>query len=121
MGAKNATLKVKEKGFDKTIFTGQSKRKLYKIRSKMLGSGAFGKVYQGKSILNPDLHVAIKSFKKKELVSDDMTAIEGEIKNLRALDHPNIIKYFEAGEDSKHIFIVTEFCHGKTLSEYLTE
>ena len=120
MGVKHS-IKPDDNKFDTTIFSGKTSRKLYKIGSKKLGRGAFGTVFRGKSIVNPDLHVAIKAFKKKDLVSDNMRAIEGEIKNLRSLDHPNIVKYYEAVEDSKNIFIVTEFCQGITLAKYLAE
>lgn len=118
MGTKQSKTSKDNKG-DKMIFSLATSKKLYKMGTKMLGSGAFGKVYPGRSILNPDLQVAIKCYKKKDLFNDDIHSIEGEIKNLRSLDHPNIVKYFEAVEDSKHLFIITEFCHGQTLGKYI--
>ena len=37
-----------------------------------------------------------------------MEEIEEEIRILRELDHPNIVKYFETFEDVNYVFIVTE-------------
>lgn len=44
-------------------------------------------------------------------------AIEEEIKILRQLDHPNIIKYYETYEDKQHYYVIMEYCPGGELLE----
>jgi calcium-dependent protein kinase len=36
--------------------------------------------------------------------------IKNEINNMKAVDHPNIVKLFEFFEDEQSIFIITEYC-----------
>ena len=36
--------------------------------------------------------------------------IKNEVNNMKAVDHPNIVKLFEFFEDDDSIFIITEYC-----------
>lgn len=42
-----------------------------------------------------------------------------EIKILSRLDHPNIVKLFEAIDSSDNVYIVMEYVHGESLHSYL--
>jgi serine/threonine protein kinase len=87
--------------------TAQIKKK-YKIESKILGSGAFGKVFMATSVVDKNFKVAIKVISKKKL-DDEVDQLKDEIEILKKLDHPNIIKYYETYENSKYLYIVMEY------------
>lgn len=89
----------------------------YRTSHGIIGKGAFGKVYKGTSLHSSKTKVAIKTFKKKQLWDSGIKAIEQEISVLSWLDHPNIVKYYEAILDDKNIYIVTEYVEGQTLAE----
>ena len=86
----------------------------------LLGNGGFGKVrlFRDKNFKN--LKYAIKTIKKDYLNSHLIQCIIDEIKILRSLDHPNIVKYFETYEDENLIHIVMEYIPGQNLLDLLT-
>lgn len=86
---------------------------------KVLGKGSFGTVE-----LVVDKHVSSHQFavKKIEKQSLDDLGIKGvidEIKIIRQLDHPNIVKYFELYETEKYIHIVMEYIPGMSLYDLM--
>ena len=42
-----------------------------------------------------------------------------EIEMLKTVDHPNILKYYECFEDKHNYYIVTEFCAGGELINFI--
>jgi len=77
----------------------------------LIGSGTYGKVYLCRNNLN-GLHYALKvvditAITKEEAVKQIET-LKGEIRVLRKLNHPNIVKYysFDISEDNKQVEIV---------------
>ena len=76
----------------------------------LIGEGAFGKVMKVRHKGNKEIR-AMKVILKSLLV-DGMSDIEvyNEIKILKSLDHPNIIKIYEFFIDNTNIYIVTEYC-----------
>ena len=42
-------------------------KRLYKLNHNMLGSGAFGKVFEAESLSDPEIKVAIKVLNKKKM------------------------------------------------------
>jgi len=99
-----------EDAHEKKISTGataQIKMK-YKIENKILGAGAFGKVFMATSVTDENSKVAIKVMNKKKL-EQDLDQLKDEIEILKKLDHPNIIKYYETYENSKYLYIVMEY------------
>lgn len=92
----------------------------YNISHKLIGKGAFAKVYKGRMSSNPSLKLAFKRF-KKQLFDSENKAVEEEAKILSMLDHPNIVKFYDAFEDDKYLYIVTEFIKGETLAQWLTK
>jgi calcium-dependent protein kinase len=66
---------------------------------KVLGSGHFGIVREAKKFGSlTNVTFAIKSISKKN-ITDDIENIKRELKILRVVDHPNIIKMYETYED----------------------
>ena len=82
--------------------------------TKVLGAGAFGKVFFSENIANPRFKVAIKVLNKVKL-GDNIESIKEEVKILTTLDHPNIVKYYETYDDTKYIYLVMEYCSGGEL------
>ena len=61
----------------------------------------------------------MKIIKKKQL--SNANAFLGEIEVLKKISQSNIPKYFECFEDAHNLYIVTEFCSGGELVEFLLE
>jgi calcium-dependent protein kinase len=80
---------------------------IYDFR-RVIGSGHFGIVREARKRRNSGgTSVAIKSISKANIKSD-IENLRQELKILRLVDHPNIIKLYETFEDSKYIHMVME-------------
>lgn len=82
--------------------------------TKVLGAGAFGKVFLSENISDPSFKVAIKVLNKAKL-KENIEAIREEVKILTKLDHPNIVKYYETYDDVKYMYLVMEYCSSGEL------
>ena len=83
-----------------------------------LGEGAYGVV--GKCINKDSGAVrAVKLLSKAKLSKDELKNIANEIKIVKELDHPNIVKVYEEYEDHKYLYIVTELIEGGELFDEL--
>ena len=83
----------------------------------MLGDGTFGSVRSAHRFDNPSKHFAIKSLKKSKI--NNQRLLEEELEILSALDHPNIIKFFEFYQDNIFFHIIMELCTGPELFSYV--
>ena len=88
--------------------------------TKVLGAGAFGKVFLSESIADPSFKVAIKVINKTKL-KDHIDAIKEEVRILTTLDHPNIVKYYETYDDVKYMYLVMEYCPGGELFDRIAK
>lgn len=91
----------------------------YKI-GKMLGSGAFGEVHIASHKASGEER-AVKVLRKSRMDDVEKKMLFNEIRNLRMIDHPNIIKMYEFFEDDKRYYIVTELCRGGELFDEIVE
>jgi len=82
-----------------------------------LGSGSFGKVFRAKSSLDPKKVVAIKLISKD--VCEDLDELWTEIGILSEMDHPHVLRFLEAYDDFRNVYIVTELCLGGDLVKIL--
>ncbi|KAL0714988.1 hypothetical protein Bca4012_021967 [Brassica carinata] len=89
----------------------------YELGSK-LGSGSFAVVWLAKH-RSSGLEVAIKEIDKKKLSPKVRDNLLKEISILSTIDHPNIIRFYEAIETGDRIFLVLEYCSGGDLAEYI--
>lgn len=91
----------------------------YKVK-KVLGEGAFAKVYY--AVREEDgKEFAVKALTKEFLkkLNKGKMAIRNEIEILMNLDHPNIIKLYEAHESKSSLYLVCTYLSGGTLTEFL--
>lgn len=90
----------------------------YKIQ-KTIGEGSYGKVKLGTNLKTNEL-VAIKVINKLNIKSTKQaTRIKREIRFLKLLNHPNIVKVYDVLETTEHIYIVMEYAVGGEVFEYI--
>ncbi|MCB9136086.1 MAG: serine/threonine protein kinase [Anaerolineales bacterium] len=98
---------------------GQNIRK-YQILTK-LGSGGMGSVFRARdAILERD--VALKLL-APTLANDDsfVERFRLEARSLARLDHPHIVKVYDADWDNNRLFLVMEFVDGGSLADLLKQ
>uniref|UniRef100_A0A7N0TG68 non-specific serine/threonine protein kinase n=1 Tax=Kalanchoe fedtschenkoi TaxID=63787 RepID=A0A7N0TG68_KALFE len=82
---------------------------------RLLGCGAFAKVYYARDVLTGN-SVAIKIISKNKISGTTlMSNIKSEISIMRRLRHPNIVKLYEVLATKTKIFFVMEFVKGGEL------
>ena len=88
---------------------------------KMLGAGAFGKVYLGRDRRSNSL-VAVKALRRDWIGDANAEQLFlNEAKILSSIQHPNIIKFLDAGPlPNGSWFLVLEYVNGKSLSDYVS-
>lgn len=84
-----------------------------------LGEGSFGEVRLFCDKNYPNLKFAIKTLQKDLLQTNNILCLIEEVKILRSVDHPNIVKYFETYEEDTKIHIVTEYIPGLNINEII--
>ena len=92
---------------------------------RTLGAGASCKVKLAKN-LETGQKCAVKIF-LPELEQEAVDLLMNEAKTMATLDHPNVVKQYEAGEDQyikpsgqeKRIFIALEFLGGGELFDFI--
>ena len=95
----------------------QSVREKY-IFERIVGRGHYGAVHLVSLHSDPKQTFAIKAISKKKVKAFRAMA-EREVSILHSLDHPNILKLVEVSEDSRSIYLVTEYCAGGSLLTWL--
>ncbi|OLY85713.1 Carbon catabolite-derepressing protein kinase [Smittium mucronatum] len=87
---------------------------------KTVGSGSFGKVKKAIHVYS-DMVVALKIISRSKLSHSDMIGrVNREIKYLKMLRHPHIIKLYEVISNKVDIIMVMEYAGGE-LFNYLVE
>ncbi|KAG6595559.1 CBL-interacting serine/threonine-protein kinase 14, partial [Cucurbita argyrosperma subsp. sororia] len=82
---------------------------------KLLGRGAFAKVYHGRNV-HTGQSVAIKAVNKLKVLNGGFTAhVKREIDIMRRLRHPNVVRLFEVLATKTKIYFVMEFAKGGEL------
>lgn len=92
---------------------------VYEEESKF-GSGSFGVVYKVRHKKTGELR-AMKKIPKHQNSNVDSSSIEKEIKILRNLDHPHIIKIYEFFQDSNFYYLINEFAELGDLSNIIED
>ena len=86
---------------------------------RRLGSGSFGTVWLAN---DPVMHrdVALKIAHVGTHAAPELRErFQREAQLAARLHHPHIVPVFETGEDDGHLYIVSEYCEGSNLAEWL--
>ncbi|KAE8702908.1 CBL-interacting serine/threonine-protein kinase 14 [Hibiscus syriacus] len=87
---------------------------------KLLGCGAFAKVYQARNVKTGEI-VAIKAVNKRKVVRGKLMAqVKREIAIMRRLNHPNIVKLIEVLATTNRFYFVMEYAKGGELFTTIT-
>ena len=86
--------------------------------TQILGSGGMGVVYKAKQE-SLDRYVAIKLLLEENPDSLHLERLKAEAKIIAMLQHPNIVPVHLLGEDKGRLFIVMDFCEGRTLDSLI--
>ncbi|MHB8897567.1 MAG: serine/threonine-protein kinase [Thermoguttaceae bacterium] len=79
-----------------------------------IGRGGMGQVFKGEHPVL-DRQVAIKVLPRENSTPETVANFNREMKTLARLDHPNLVRAFDAGQDGSVHFLVTEYVPGKDL------
>uniref|UniRef100_H2YPH5 MAP/microtubule affinity-regulating kinase 3 n=1 Tax=Ciona savignyi TaxID=51511 RepID=H2YPH5_CIOSA len=85
---------------------------------KTIGKGNFAKVKLARHVLT-GREVAIKIIDKKQLNPSSLQKLFREVRIMKHLDHPNIVKLYEVIENSKQLLLVMEYANGGEVFDYL--
>ena len=86
---------------------------------RVIGRGAFGKVNIGLNILTGRI-VAIKSFNKKNIISESSkNKILYETNLMRGLYHPSVTKILETFDSENYMLIIMEYISGGNLQSFV--
>jgi len=113
---------VRNLGRDKRGTNGQRITDVYVLDEAPFGRGSYGEV-TGATHRRTRARRAVKSVAKaglRKYVKDVSGFVRREVDILRRLDHPNIVRCYEAFEDDHIIYIVLEVCDGGDLLERVT-
>uniref|UniRef100_A0A3P9K5C4 MAP/microtubule affinity-regulating kinase 3 n=1 Tax=Oryzias latipes TaxID=8090 RepID=A0A3P9K5C4_ORYLA len=85
---------------------------------KTIGKGNFAKVKLARHILT-GREVAIKIIDKTQLNPTSLQKLFREVRIMKGLNHPNIVKLFEVIETDKTLYLVMEYASGGEVFDYL--
>ncbi|CAH8679149.1 unnamed protein product [Schistosoma haematobium] len=83
-----------------------------------IGKGNFAKVKLAQH-LTTGMKVAVKVIDKTLLNHSSLQKLFREVRVLKSLNHPNIIKLLEVIESEKHLYLVMEYASGGEVFDYL--
>jgi len=85
---------------------------------KTIGKGNFAKVKLAKHIPTGK-EVAIKIIDKTQLNAGSLQKLFREVRIMKTLDHPNIVKLYQVIETEKTLYLVMEYASGGEVFDYL--
>ncbi|XP_052000497.1 serine/threonine-protein kinase MARK2-like isoform X3 [Xyrauchen texanus] len=85
---------------------------------KTIGKGNFAKVKLARHVLTVK-EVAVKIIDKTQLNSSSLQKLFREVRIMKLLNHPNIVKLFEVIETEKTLYLVMEYASGGEVFDYL--
>ncbi|KAK3027221.1 hypothetical protein RJ639_041639, partial [Escallonia herrerae] len=93
-------------------------------KGELIGCGAFGRVYMGMNLDSGELlavkqvSIAVNSA-SKEKTQAHIRELEEEVKLLKNLSHPNIVRYLGTAREEESLNILLEFVPGGSISSLL--
>ena len=89
---------------------------------KFISKGSFGQVYLGsKKGTQRKYAIKIKEISKLLKNKNAKKYLNNEILIMKDINHPNIIKILDIKINQKFVFIITEYCNGGNLKEFLNK
>ncbi|KAA3676444.1 MAP/microtubule affinity-regulating kinase [Paragonimus westermani] len=85
---------------------------------RTIGKGNFAKVKLASHVITGK-QVAIKIIDKTQLSPSSRQKLFREVRLMKLLDHPNIVKLFEIIENDKILYLVMEYASGGEVFDYL--
>ncbi|MCI4383545.1 hypothetical protein PGIGA_G00027710 [Pangasianodon gigas] len=85
---------------------------------KTIGKGNFAKVKLARHILT-GREVAVKIIDKTQLNPTSLQKLFREVRIMKILNHPNIVKLFEVIETEKTLYLIMEYASGGEVFDYL--
>ena len=79
-----------------------------------IGQGGMGQVYKARHAMM-GREVAIKTLPQEKSTPDAIASFTREIRTQAELDHPRLVRAFDAGQDGNTYFLVTEYVPGTDL------
>ncbi|XP_066503386.1 serine/threonine-protein kinase MARK1 isoform X2 [Hoplias malabaricus] len=89
----------------------------YKLM-KTIGKGNFAKVKLARHVLT-GREVAVKIIDKTQLNPTSLQKLFREVRIMKILNHPNIVKLFEVIETEKTLYLIMEYASGGEVFDYL--
>ena len=91
------------------------------VLTKSLGKGSFGEVFLTKKVNGKELYATKRMDRAEFDKPDNNKRLLNEISILQKISHKNIVKLIEVKKTKSHIYIVTEFCNGGSLTDNLNK
>ncbi|XP_055073611.1 serine/threonine-protein kinase MARK1 isoform X2 [Misgurnus anguillicaudatus] len=85
---------------------------------KTIGKGNFAKVKLARHVLT-GREVAVKIIDKTQLNPTSLQKLFREVRIMKVLNHPNIVKLFEVIETEKTLYLIMEYASGGEVFDYL--
>ena len=85
---------------------------------KKLGEGNFGYVNIVYSKTNNNIY-AMKTIKKQNRTEQDFKKVEREVKLIKNLDNPHVVKYYTSFRENENLHIIMEYINGINLEKIL--
>ncbi|KAL6052966.1 Serine/threonine-protein kinase KIN2 [Balamuthia mandrillaris] len=85
---------------------------------KTIGQGQFGKVKLATHVLTGE-KVAVKIILKSKLDPETLKKVYREVRIMKLLNHPNIIRLYEVIETDKVLFLVMEYASGGEVLDFI--
>ena len=91
------------------------------VLTKSLGKGSFGEVFLTKKVNGKELYATKRMDRAEFNKPDNNKRLLNEISILQKISHKNIVKLIEVKKTKSHLYIVTEFCNGGSLTDNLNK
>lgn len=89
------------------------------VFSKILGKGSYAIVKLAHHKKTGDI-IAIKTYDKIRLCDPlKKASVDREIKILKSIEHPNIIKYIDCFDNKRQLHLIMEYAGQRSLYEYI--
>lgn len=85
---------------------------------RTLGRGNFAKVKLAEHV-STGQQVAVKVIDKTELNRTSLQKLSREVKIMKMLNHPNIVRLYEVIESDRHVYLVMEYAPNGEVFDYL--